>query len=76
MTWQIINNYLVRECIFKNFQEAMNFAVLVGELAEKIQHHPEITVSWGKVIIKITTHDENNKITDKDYLLASQIDKL
>ena len=48
--WQVIDeHHLEKEHRFKNFREAFDFAVHVGELAETQRHHPDIFLTWGKV---------------------------
>ena len=48
----------------------------VGEIAERMQHHPDIGIKdYKKVIVSTTTHDEG-KVTDKDRELAAEIDKI
>lgn len=68
-------NNLRREFKFKDFKEALDFVNKVGELAEEANHHPDIELSWGKVVINLITHSEG-KITEKDYALAKKIDTL
>ena len=53
----------------------MGFIVQVGVLAEKANHYPEFFNVYNKVHIRLITHDANG-ITDKDFDLASSIDKL
>ena len=60
---------------FEDFRSALGFVVKVGELAEKADHHPDLELSWGKVVVNITTHAENG-LTQLDFDLAAQIDKL
>ena len=45
-----------KEFAFRNFREALDFTIRVGELAEEVGHHPTITLSWGKVKIALWTH--------------------
>jgi 4a-hydroxytetrahydrobiopterin dehydratase len=53
--WELIDEQRLEKTYkFKNFREALNFTVLVGELAESVGHHPDIFLTWGKV--KITIH--------------------
>lgn len=66
---------LTKEFTFKDFNEALAFVNKVGELADKADHHPDIELSWGKVVVNLVTHSEG-KITEKDYALAEQIDQL
>jgi len=75
-TWNTIDNHHIEKTVtFKNFIEALAFTNKVGDLAEQHNHHPEITLTWGLVIIKIWTHSEN-AITPKDHTLAAAIDTL
>lgn len=76
MEWITKNNMLIREFGFKNFVEALQFVNEVAQAAEDINHHPDILIhSYKKVKIMLFTHSEN-RITDRDYTLASIIDDL
>lgn len=75
MSWENKNGKLFREFKFKNFLEALNFVNKVGELAEEINHHPDIVLKWGHVGIELWTHDTKS-ITAKDHKLANKIDTL
>ena len=48
----------------------------VALIAESINHHPVWTNEWNKVIIRLSTHDAGNTITDKDLEFAKLIDGL
>lgn len=76
MTWQIIDNQLTKTFNFSNFQKALKFVNKIGKITEKMGHHPTIILSYGKVIVKTTTHDSNNTITQKDLELTKEIDKI
>ena len=44
--WQVIDeHHLEKEYRFKNFREALDFAIRVGELAEEQRHHPDICLA-------------------------------
>ena len=73
--WREENGKLIKEFKFPDFKSALAFVNNVGELAENINHHPDIELSWGRVQITLTTHSQN-KVTAKDYALAGAIDKL
>lgn len=66
---------LSREFTFKNFAEAMAFANKIAEIAEEMNHHPDLFVSWGKVIVELSTH-ELGGVSEKDLILATRIDTL
>ena len=74
--WQNTDNKLQRTIVFSDFSQALAFVNKVGELAEVLNHPPDICIKdYRKVHITTTTHDKNNTITDKDYQLADAIDK-
>ena len=59
----------------KSFMPAMGLVNKIAEAAEKVQHHPDITINYNVVGIALSTHSEGG-ITQKDFDLAQQIDKL
>ncbi|MFA6009223.1 MAG: 4a-hydroxytetrahydrobiopterin dehydratase [Desulfobacteraceae bacterium] len=67
------NTRIERVFRFKNFKNAMNLAVLVGDLAEQENHHPDLHVSWGKLIVEITTHKIKG-LVESDFVLAAKVD--
>lgn len=66
---------LSREYHFDNFSRAMGFAARVGEAADAADHHPEITVSWGRVRVLWWSHDQGG-VTSRDISLAETTDRL
>jgi 4a-hydroxytetrahydrobiopterin dehydratase len=66
---------IVRSFRFKSFSEAFGFMMRVALLAEKADHHPDWSNSYGKVEISLSTHDAGG-ITQKDIDLAQKIDAL
>lgn len=64
-----------REFTFKDFRSAMEFAVQVGELAEREQHHPDIHLSWGKVMVETWTHKIQG-LHQNDFILAAKTSAL
>jgi 4a-hydroxytetrahydrobiopterin dehydratase len=73
--WKKDNNQLTKIFTFQDFESALVFVNQVGELAEAAQHHPDIELSWGRVVIHLTTHSEGG-VTEKDTKLAKEIDIL
>jgi 4a-hydroxytetrahydrobiopterin dehydratase len=74
--WQETDNKLYRSFKFKDFSEAFSFMTRVALLAEKHNHHPTWTNTWNTVEIWLNTHDAGDVVTDKDRLLADEIDLL
>ena len=76
-TWNENKGILEKTFTFDNFVQALEFVNKVGDIAEKQNHHPDILIfSYNKVKISLTTHDEGNKITEKDITVAQKIDKI
>ena len=74
--WKEENNTLSRSFEFSDFKEAFGFMAKVALLAEKMNHHPNWSNVYNKVVISLNTHDAGDVVTDKDRKLAEQIDKL
>ncbi len=74
--WSLKDNKIIEKTYkFKNFREALDFTNKVGELAERESHHPTITLTWGKVIIALTTFKING-LHENDFILAAKIDEI
>lgn len=71
--WQVFDSHIEKEFVFSTFKEAIAFINLVGEAAEKLDHHPEIYNVYNKVKLVLSTHDTKG-LTIKDYTLGKQID--
>ena len=75
--WSKNKQILEKTFTFDNYVKAMEFVNKVGDIAEKENHHPDILIfSYNKVKISLTTHDEGNKITEKDITVAKEIDRI
>src|SRR5437870_812277 len=46
----------------------------IGYLAEAAYHHPDLAVTWGRVIVKLKNHAAGG-VTDKDFELARKIEE-
>lgn len=60
---------------FNDFTEAWAFANKVALLAEKRKHHPDMTVGYNYVELRLTTHAAGQRLTPADYKLAEEINK-
>jgi 4a-hydroxytetrahydrobiopterin dehydratase len=72
--WQRKGATLHREITFRNFTEAFGFLTMVALAAEKLDHHPDWSNSWNKVVIDVTNHAAGG-LTEIDFELATAIDK-
>lgn len=74
--WEVINeHHLSKQYKFPDFKAALAFVNRVGDAAEAAGHHPDIHLAWGHVRVEIWTHTING-LSEKDFLLAADIDQL
>jgi 4a-hydroxytetrahydrobiopterin dehydratase len=73
--WNKTSANIARTFAFKDFPAAIRFVNAVAKLAEKARHHPDIDIRWSKVVLTLTTHSEGG-LTEKDFQLARQVDRL
>ena len=72
--WELVDGMLHREFVFANFSEAFGFMARVALAAEKMDHHPNWSNVWNRVVIDITSHDAGG-LTDLCFDLAAAADK-
>jgi 4a-hydroxytetrahydrobiopterin dehydratase len=74
--WHVVEeHHLEKTYKFKNFREALDFTVQVGELAEAQGHHPHIYLALGKVVLAVWTHKIDG-LTESDFIFAAKADRL
>jgi len=73
--WSLEESWIVKDFYFKDFKDALIFVNKVAEIAERQNHHPDITLSYGHVRVSLTTHDSKG-LTEKDFVLAEEIDRI
>jgi len=75
--WEVIaDKKLTKTFQFKGFLKTMSFVNAVAWVANKHMHHPDMEVSFNKCTINLTTHDDGNILSEKDFLVAKSIDEL
>ena len=73
--WTVEGKTLKREHRFADFLAAMKFVNSLVEPAEQMGHHPDLYISYNRVVITLTTHDAGG-LTQKDFDLAKRISQL
>ena len=73
--WELSKNgkSIEKEIVFKNFDKAMDFVNMVADMAEHENHHPDISISYNKVHLVLSTHAIKG-LSDNDFILAAKID--
>ena len=73
--WILENGWIRRKYKTSGWKATLMVVNTVGHLAEAAWHHPDLTVSYAFVIVKLMTHDAKG-ITDKDFELATKIEQV
>ena len=73
--WTLEGKSIQMILTFKNFIEAIDYVNKVVEPAEAAGHHPDISISYNRVIISLTTHDTGG-LTQQDFAMAKTLSAL
>lgn len=73
--WHLVDGKLKKQFEFGSFILAFAFMTKVAMLAETLNHHPEWSNVYGRVVIDLITH-EINAISEKDFILAARIEAM
>jgi 4a-hydroxytetrahydrobiopterin dehydratase len=75
VSWKRDGDRLTRTLKLADFRAAMAFVNRVADVAEDLNHHPDISISWNRVDLAVSTHDSGG-LTDLDFDLARRVDAL
>ena len=74
--WQVVDeHHLEKKFRFPDFRQALAFADRVGEFADSVNHHPELTVGWGFARVSVWTHAIDG-LCESDFIFAAKVDAL
>lgn len=73
--WLYDSGQISKTYEFDEYLKGPEFAQKVGRVAEDLNHHPDILITWCKVRISVNTHDVGG-ISPYDFELAKRIDAM
>ena len=73
--WYYENGWIRRKYKTNSWKGTLMVVNTVGHLAEAAWHHPDLTVSYAFVVVKLMNHAAKG-ITNKDFALASKIEEV
>jgi 4a-hydroxytetrahydrobiopterin dehydratase len=73
--WRHINQALEAEYAFPSYLAGIEFVRRVADVAEELNHHPDIFIEWRKVKLCISTHSAK-AITDMDSNFVHQVEAI
>lgn len=80
LTGQLVHWYcedgLIQRCYnTAGWKSTLMVVNTIGHLAEVAWHHPDLQVTYNKVLVQLVTHSEKG-ITDMDIELANKIEEV
>ena len=72
--WYFEDGWIRRKYTTSGWQATLMLVNAVAFLAESAWHHPDLSVTWARVGVKLMTHSAGG-ITDKDFALATRIEE-
>jgi len=73
--WSVVAGKLHREYRFADFNAAFGFMTRVALEAERVNHHPDWSNVWNRVVVDLVTHDAGG-LTASDVKLAKTMEAL
>jgi 4a-hydroxytetrahydrobiopterin dehydratase len=72
--WELKDGKIVKSFQFSSFMNAIEFVNEIAKIAERLDHHPIITINWKTVKLSLKSFDVG-AITKRDFALAKEIEK-
>jgi 4a-hydroxytetrahydrobiopterin dehydratase len=73
--WKLIDGALEKTYSFPNFHETMAFVNALAWVAHREDHHPDLSLSYGRCTVRFNTHDVDG-ISASDFFCATAVDAL
>jgi len=73
--WQRSGDAIEKTFELGDFKGSVDFVNRITPEAEELNHHPDLSISWNKVTVTVTTHSEGG-LTGGDFELAKRIDQV
>ncbi len=73
--WRLHANALERTYSFANYFQTMAFVNAVAWIAHRQDHHPDMAVSYNRVVLRWNTHDAGG-VSSTDFACATASDAL
>lgn len=74
--WEFKDNKISKRLEFINFLDALLFINTIAPYFEKMDHHADMTINYNKVLFELTRWDVGGKVTNRDFTVAKEIDRL
>jgi len=73
--WERQDDAIVRVFETADFAGSVDLVNRVAPVADEMNHHPDLSISWNRVTVSLSTHSQGG-LTESDFALAERIDEL
>jgi 4a-hydroxytetrahydrobiopterin dehydratase len=73
--WTRAGDALQRTFDRGDFAGSLRFVNAVAAIANELDHHPDMAISWNSVTLTLSSHDVGG-VSERDFALAARIDAL
>jgi 4a-hydroxytetrahydrobiopterin dehydratase len=73
--WALRGDAIRKKFTFDDFRGSIDFVSRIAPVADEMNHHPDLAVSWNSVTVSLSTHSQGG-VTDADLELAEEIERL
>lgn len=73
--WDLEGEAIVKQFKRNDFSGSVELVNAIVPVANEMNHHPDLSISWDTVTVMVTTHSEGG-LTANDFELANRIDAL
>ena len=70
--WERRGDAIVKSYKCNDFVGSVKLVDALTPVAEEMNHHPDLEISWNKVTVKLSTHSQGG-LTENDFQLAGRI---
>ncbi len=72
--WHREGATITREFAFESYEAGVAFAVQTALHAQRIDHHPDLLITWRRVTVTWSTHDASG-VTRRDLEAAADVSR-
>lgn len=73
--WTLAGDRIVKDFAFANYHETMSFVNALAWIAHREDHHPDLSVRYGRCQVTFATHDAGG-VTLNDIICAAKAERL
>ncbi len=70
--WTVADGALTQTLTFADFVGSIRFVNEAANIAEELDHHPDMDIRYNRVLLRLSTHDAGG-LTGLDFELARRL---